>query len=607
MKSTPQPAPELRPTPWYAIPRVLALLVFLFACILYAPSLHNGFVWDDMNLIVDNQDIGALDGATVQRLFTSNYWAAELERSGLYRPLTALSFHIDHRLYGTHPAGFHLTNLLLNGAVCALVFLVLMQLFAHVPTALMASLVFAAIPLHTENVAWIAGRTDLLAMLWMLASVAIYVHWRRRRSTAGLALALLCFAAALLAKETACILPPLVLLLEFGPVARLSRGRGSPASRVSATLAFFVVAAIYFLVRQHVLGAAVSAFAPFVSGPANTVALSLSIFAHYVYKLIFPFVLNVESDVALPAHVWDLHALVGLAMLAVGGLVVYRWRRRGEVIFAAAVLALGLAPVLNLIPVTQVSAERFLYFPSLGFALFVALAAGSAPARWRRPVLVAFAFLITAYSIRTVARTLDWRDELTLFRKTVAASGDSARAHAALGNALLRQEQYAAAMDEFRRATELSSGYAAGWSGLGRALGKLGRTDEAIANTRKALDIAPEASMWTRLGILLMQSGDHAGAADSFRRALELRPRNPYARYNLALSLFAQNDYEGTIRELSAMDVAGEEFVPGWYFLAESEARLGRSTDASAHAARFLALYKKDDALTKRARELAGR
>ncbi|HET6347752.1 MAG TPA: hypothetical protein VFH88_01580, partial [Candidatus Krumholzibacteria bacterium] len=196
-----------------------ALAVFVLAAAVYLPSLENGFVWDDHEL-VQQLDVRTLNWPTIQRLFTTNYWEMTEATSGMYRPLTILSFHTDYQIHGAKPAGYHMTNTLVNAAVSVMVLFVLLEMFGSLATAFMAALLFAVFPMHVENVAWVSGRTDLLATLFMLVSLWCYARWRARPAPLVLAGSVLAFVASLFAKETAVVLPAVVGVAELLPLVR---------------------------------------------------------------------------------------------------------------------------------------------------------------------------------------------------------------------------------------------------------------------------------------------------------------------------------------------------------------------------------------------------
>ncbi|HET6349608.1 MAG TPA: tetratricopeptide repeat protein, partial [Candidatus Krumholzibacteria bacterium] len=367
----------------------------------------------------------------------------------------------------------------------------------------------------------------------------------------------------------------------------------------------FAAALLYLAVRKHVLGSSLVSYHRFTQGAEQAVALSFSILGHYVYKLVFPFRLNAESDFPPPAHLWNVYAIIGIGIFAGVCYATYRWRRHSAMVFGVAVIGLGLAPVLNVVPINQILAERFLYFPSLGFCLLLALAAVSLRRRWRLATTIMVALLLAAYSVRTVVGTRDWKDDLTLFTRTVALSGNNARARASLGGSLYNLGRYDDALNQYHFAVRLNPSYALGWSGLARTEGKLGHMQEALNDMQRAIDIEPEsATYYHSLGLLQFQARDYMSAIGSFRTALQLRPRHLQARFNLGLALYQIGDFGGAVREFTALENKDTDFPNAYFFTAESEVRRGNA-DAAVEAARhFLAVHTGDDALTTRARQI---
>lgn len=580
--------------------------VFLFAWLLYANTLTNDFVWDDRTLIVENVDIRTLDAATINHLFTSHYWDVTGRSGGLYRPLSALSLHVDYQLYGGDAMGFHATNATLNACASVLVFLLVLYTFGRLPLALVAALLFASLPLHTENVAWVAGRTDVLATMFMLASLLAYAWWRRSGRFTAFVLSAAGFVAAAMAKEIALVLPPLILVLETHPFARLRREgqRGVSWARVSLTaIVFFGLAAGLLSVRKAILGSALQSFEPFANGFVHTAELSLSILAHYCYKLVWPFALNAEWDAREPTGIIDIHVLAGIGIAAFLLWATYRWRRRGVVVLSVAVFAIGIAPVLNIFPITEVSAERFLYFPSLGFCIAVAAGVVESSGRSRNGMLVFLVALLTAYSARTVTRNADWYNDATLFRKTAETASDVDRVHLNLGNVHYRAGRFHEALAEYEKAIELNANDARVWSGMAGAYKALGRLDDAVRCIQRALSIDPrDANLYNNLGMLQIEKRDIEGAIASFRRALERMPQHGRARFNLGLALYQRGEYNAAIEEFEALDHKEINYVHAYYYLAAAASKLGDHGRAASYAETFLKLYDRTDAFSTSAR-----
>lgn len=582
-----------------------ALAVALFAWLLYVPSLGNAFVSDDV-ILIGSPEIRTLDTATVRRLFTTNFWDVSDATSGMYRPLTTLSFYTDYQLYGNKPAGFHQTNIILNAGVCAMVFLVLLEMFSQPILALVAALWFAAFPMHVESVAWISGRTDVVATFFALVSLWFYVRWRKRGGSATAIVSLLCYALALLGKEVAVVVPGVLLAYELLFRSGDERRKRGP-DRWLVPLGVCVLMGAYFAVRRSLLGSSLGALPRFTHGFSQAAALTFSVIAHYTYKLVYPFRLNPTSDFPPPTHFFNVHTLVGIAVVALVVASVIRWRQNRVFVFGVAVIACGLAPVIHIVPANVVLSERFLYFPSFGYAALVALAMTYFLERRRAAAAAVFAAVLIACSAATVMGTLDWKNELTLYTKAVKRSPQSPVAHFNLGLSLGQAGRDQEALAEFRRATELQPNYADAWSAMGRAEDTLGQHAPGLEHCARAVEINPDDTRFLNdLGMMQVRAGEYAAAAQSFRRVLELRPQHSYARFNLGIALYQQGDFAGAIQEFNALPHKDSDFPNAWFFLAECQTRTGDKAAAATSAAHFLSIHTADDAIAARARAIAG-
>ena len=162
----------------------------------------NGFVFDDSAYLASPlvRNLAVLD------ILGTNWLGLDI-----YRPLTLLSLALDFRLFAEEPFGYHLTNLLLHLANGTLFYVLARRLLNHASAALWAACLYVAHPIQTEVVAWISARGDLLATSLLLS--AFVAH--RRDSRRWRLLAWTLYAGALLAKETAVILPVVLFLRDF--------------------------------------------------------------------------------------------------------------------------------------------------------------------------------------------------------------------------------------------------------------------------------------------------------------------------------------------------------------------------------------------------------
>lgn len=603
-------------------PGRLALVVFVLAFGLYAHTISYDFVWDDRNLIVENPVVATLDGPAIARMFTGGFWASELG-GNYYRPLTSLSYHIDYQLYGLNASGYHATNVIANAIVCALVFVFVYTLLGHGTLALVSALLFAVHPLHTESVAWISGRTDLLAAMWSLVALILYVRGRRAgaRRTIVLGLSAVAFAFALLSKEAAAFLPAVAVVLELPPCRRFVASDRA-GRRLLPTVPWLAVLVIYLVVRAQAISAETD-YPAFAGGAVRFLGLPLSIIAGYAAKLVLPLHLNAEYNAHIPESLVDAHILAGLAVLALIVAVCIRYRRRAEIILGACILLFGLTPVLNVIPLSEVSAERFLYLPSLGFVLmmagvvtgaFVSLRqqagrkAAWTPPRVPAPRVIAVLCALVAFGwvARTAVRAGDWRDEMTLFASTVATSPNSARAHLNMGLAFQKVGRTNDAAASFRRAIEIDPDYAKALSNLAGIYASQGRVDAALPLIERASRREPgDDRLRVNLGVIYMQNQRFDDAAREFQRVLRDRPDDVMARYSLGCAYFYGGRHAAARPLLEQTAGREEPYVLCYYYLAVIESTAGNNDRARERAGEFLRYYRRQDAVRADAERIA--
>jgi len=612
---------------WASSPSRAFAVVLVIAFLLYANTFGHDFVWDDRDLIVENPTVRVLDGETVHSIFTQDFWRSSQLGGGYYRPLVTLSYHIHFKLFDGKPGGFHFVNAVWNAIACALVFAFVYLLFQNVVFAWVAALLFAVHPIHTENVAWIAGRTDLLSTMWAMASLVFYVLARRQMRWPWLVAALAAFAMSLLAKESSAFLPLVILVLEFGPFDKLL-----PRSKRSFVrpVLYFAILFLYVLQRREVVGMVGSTYDAYAPGALGAVALLLSILTGYVVKLVFPLRLSGEYDAPVPDSFADVHVVAGLAILAAIVYGVVRYRRRPDVVLGAGLFLFGLGPVLNLVPIGEVSAERFLYFPSLGFALVLGSLFSSAlvakfPTLRRvaadgyvgfpgiKPSVagnlsVLLAVVLVAFAVRTVARNADWKTEEILFVKTAAASPNSARARLNVGNVARRNGNLNGAIAAYKKALEIDPDYPDAMSNLAWIYASQGRLDDALPLVVRALDIAPDNVMLlNNLGMIYFEQKRFAESAVQFERALAIDPTQSIAHYNLGLIRHQAGDLSAASFHFERVAGKGPQFNAAYFYLALIEESKGNKAGAKRLAQQFLSVHQRNDSLRQRAQAIVSK
>jgi len=524
------------------------LLVVLAALIPYLNTLTNGFVLDDVGQILLNKAVRSFD---LYFLFTSDYWAGfEGRQSGLYRPLTSLSFALEHRLWGETPTFFHLTNLILHAGNCLLV-CSLGRSLGGKSLGLLTGLLFAVHPVHTEAVAGIAGRADLLAALAILAALRCSLAARlgsadryRTGSTLFLILGLLC-------KENAAVLPGLLLGADW---FLWKRGR-LPRWPWSEYALHLLTITSWLLLRQAVLGGLTVPQIDFLDNPLAhlpthlRIVNALDIAVRYLFLLLFPHPLSADySFDAVPLiralFVPDLFSAAGL-LIAVALALRSFWSCPALWSLGIFWLLIGLVPVANLLlPIGTIMAERLLYLPSVGFALasgaiLIPLLCADRKA-WKLLLLL----LLLLYAGRTAVRNRDWRDDESLFRAVVEAHPRSAKARQGLAAALSRRGDVFGAVAEYRRAIAIHPPYAAAHYNLGLTYWKFRQYDSALESFREAVRLKPQnPKALLNIGATYYQLRRLPEAEEAYRRAIEINPGYLPAWQNLADLYYEQGDF----------------------------------------------------------------
>jgi len=432
--------------------------VGIIAFAVYANTLQGGFVWDDRPLILRDAAVRSL--ANLGSFFTQDFFArheSEL-RYGYYRPVVKALYALEYAGWGRNPFGYHVTNVLLHVGCTLLVVLLLRRLRLGPLPALGAGLLFAVHPIHTESVAWIAGRTDVVAFFFSALSFLLFLEARRRGVL--IALSWICFALALLAKEMSVVVVPWVVL------ASLWVRRRSWTSSLVAALPYVLLIGVYLFVRFVVLEVPPPGQSP--DHTAAKVLLSMApTLMRYLGWLLGITELNAYVQNPYVLSPWDgrfLAATLVLVALAIG---IWWWgRQRGEVLALAGMLAVSFLPLINIIRIAgppdmgNMMAERFCYFPSFPWAALVALGCAEliavAPGRLRFLLWATFAGWIVYASAATVGRNRDWHDEVRFLTTTLSQSPTSVLLWTNLANYHLRRGQLPEATEALRRATALA-------------------------------------------------------------------------------------------------------------------------------------------------------
>nr|XP_037870885.1 protein O-mannosyl-transferase TMTC1 isoform X2 [Bombyx mori] len=504
-------------------------LVASVSALTYANSLHGDFVHDDIPAIVGNGDVNG--GNSVLGVFGNDFWGTPMSDATShksYRPLTTLSFRLNYKLCGRSPWWWHACNIALHATCCMLVAragAVVAKL--QRPFAALAALLFAVHPVHTEAVAGVVGRADVLACVFFLTSILLYHGTNNHRVWGSVAAG----ALSMLAKETGLTAllfnAALDLYRCWAHVHRSSsavkwRWKDSPYGRAFKTLAALSLLAG---ARLALLQGSLPAFSPQDNPPAfhPSFAVRLMTFCYLAafnwWLLVCPWTLSHDwqmGSVPLITNVSDLRNLVTCAaMCALFGLC-YRclldleMQRHTPAVVGLMLLVIPYLPASNLlVTVGFVIAERVLYIPSVGSVL---LTAYGIELMWKRGfrtkklLVLCVATLVAAGVAKTHLRNRDWRTRESLLRADLSVLPHNAKLHYNFANFLKDVEQHEIAIKHYKE-----------------ALKKKNRIPEALRMLERCITLEPRF-VQAYLELLLMKPDEEKRWI--LNKLLELEPYN---------------------------------------------------------------------------------
>lgn len=438
---------------------------------IYLPALTGRFVWDDELLIVHNPRIKSWQGIIDAFRLDFFYGITEVDRITYYRPLITILNVITYKIFGLKPFLFHVENLLLHIANVGMVYILLRMAFrTGVMTSFLGALLFAIHPVNTEAVAFISGRTDLVAtfcFLLALLSVSFRHYHQLTSQKPFIVLAFIFYICGLLAKENVVVLGPVILLIDYYQSKALTPRSYFRQSRpfiftvvilwLSITFAYFFVR--FFLIKGIEPG----------SYPGGTFLLTMltmaKVFWHYVYLLILPVwqIASYENyfmPVGVPGSFTPFH-LVRLILAILGvlifvGTAFYLLLTKKQYALPLWWFILTLSPVLNIVPFGIWLAERFLYLPSIALAIMCAfilerLWLKLSPTK-KKLLLGLLVLLILFYSTLAFQRSLVWRTDETLWLDVLKKNPYSDVALGNLAEIKIAQQKYNEALSYVEKA-----------------------------------------------------------------------------------------------------------------------------------------------------------
>ncbi|XP_051260601.1 protein O-mannosyl-transferase TMTC4 isoform X2 [Dicentrarchus labrax] len=572
------PLPKLAPVQAKVTVALLALLCFI-------NSYDGEFVFDDSEAIVNNKDLKPT--TPLNNIWSNDFWGSNLSSNSShksYRPLTVLTFRLNYLLAGgLHPVGFHVLNIILHAVISALmidVFAILIGGLAydekggmlnHAPkTSLLAALFFAAHPVHTESVAGIVGRADLLCALFFQLSFLTYCKAFNRGSDRDdrfsiqwVVVSLLLCTAAMLCKEQGITVLGVnaafdVLLICNVNVYELSQRlllRKNPlnVSEILRTglltrLALMGLGGLSMLyARWRIMGTGPPAFTE-VDNPASfaeNIFLRIVNYNYYyslnAWLLLCPWWLCFDWSMGCvplikSATDWRMVWLLLLWCILIGlisqALCSQDSQRRRTLTLGLVLLVVPFLPACNLFfRVGFVIAERVLYLSSAGYCLLLAYSLGHCCFCWSR-------FRVHYNVGKNLADRGNTTAAIGYYREAVRLHPTYVHAMNNLGNILKERNELIEAEQLLSKAVSIQPDFAAAWMNLGIVQNSLQKFDEAEQSYWNAIRFRKKyPDCYYNLGRLYADQNRHVDALNAWRNATVLKPDHSLAWNNMVILL----------------------------------------------------------------------
>ena len=512
----------------------------------YAWTLHFHFVYDDLGQIVANPFVQSWQ--YLPQFFHGNVWMQQSPIGNYYRPLFLTWLLVNHTLFGLHPAFWHLTTILAHLAATALVYVLVLRVSNKQSIAAVAALIFGVHPGHVESVAWISGVTDALMALFLIPSFLAFLNYREKKGSKWLVFSLVSYAAALLTKETAIVLP--VLLVAY--IIFCERDGWAEKVRTAAVLAvpYAIVTVPYFWARASALHG--------VAHRTVDIPLSISFYTMpsvlwiYLRHLLFPLRLSAFYDTPYVTHVsWHFLLLPLLLVAVVIALLLYAWRKsRSPLIpLAAAFVFVPLMPVLDLsiLPMGDFVHDRYLYLPLIGLGLLAGMAVEALNSRKLAGLSLGTTLACCAaalLTVSTIVNSLPWADDIPLYEHGIEVAPINDLPRNKLATTYVARGMYQQGIDAYKYVLANDPDFWYANYRMGYAQYMIGHYDAAQAYLQKAAaeNATPDILFYLGVNSTKVQRYDVAEAA--LREAVKRDPQHPEYVVALAMALKAEGKIE---------------------------------------------------------------
>jgi hypothetical protein len=555
--------------------------IIAFTFLLYSNTLRNNYSIDD--IYVTSIDKGDHRNFSIAEIFSSNY--AKVIESGEemsfgYRPIVKLSFAIEHAVFGSNPHFSHFINLFLYILIAILLFQVLKKIFSelNIWIPFITVLIYIAHPINTEVVCSLKNRDELLSLLFSLFSLIFFIQYSDDNAWWKLPVALILFAVALFSKISALtfivIIPLIIYFYKDVKIYKLI---------LIFALLLGLSLFIHYLPRLFLE----PSFRPkfyfenplfFNDQPPLRFSTGFYILLYYIKLMFLPHPLLFYYGYKMVEIVSWSNPLVWLSFIIHLALFVYAIRQIKEktiISFAILYYLVTISMFANFYhPPTGIIADRFLFRSVLGFCIILVIVVfkiyrikidvkGSDFNIFKSKVIFVFIIILTVYSIKTISRTFDWKDTMTLLERDIQYLDKSAKANFIYAGSLRSQ-----AYENVKKTGNLQK--------------NLPLIYKSVEHLNKAVEVYPDYyDAYNMLGeTYYIFLKDPETAIVNFNKAIKIKPDFALAYYNLGFIYRSQKRYDTAVYYLKQSVKYLPSYKQFYMYLADTYREMGNEEEA---------------------------
>ncbi|MDR4507339.1 MAG: tetratricopeptide repeat protein [Candidatus Brocadiaceae bacterium] len=575
---------------------VIFTLVAL-SVITYINCLPNQFVYDDTSTIVGNRFIE--QWGNLKLFFTQDYFKYSGELT--FRPLVTLSYFVDYSLWGKNPMGYHLVNVLLHTMNVVLLYFLIRVCLCHCSNsflmkttfspvngpsysgiAFVVCIFFAVHPVVTEVVNLVSYREDLIATAFLIASLLCFFCYRERGIANSLSvsiqrgsvwcsvIALVAYFLALFSKESSIVLPALIVVFDLlfytdtrnenATSLQKNDRRWKRFLRIVCSpffLGYLGISAFYLILRFIVFHSPDEKFVYPEGSIFVTMLTTTKVLGRYILHMFLPFNINADYHVLFLKSPFMLSFIIPFFLLVAILVIALRLikgidcpsdglgrekaalpKKNRIVFFGIAWFFISVLPVLNIVPLANIMADRYLYFPIIGFVLVIAVILAHLRITIKLPLIIS---LVIFYCVITVAKNNLWRDEFSLWTHSSRSTFCSFTTYNNLGTQYKKKGYPDAALRCYDKALEKAdevgfTKYAAVYYNRGNVYEQKGLLEQTVAAYNKAIRLKPNyKEAHNNLGKVYFTRGQYDNALKEYQAAITIDPDFAYAYNNLGV------------------------------------------------------------------------